>query len=127
MIYLEILISYHSKVPIYEQIVTQIKSKVLRGEVLSGEALPPIRLLAKELGVSIITVKKAYEVLQKEGIIVSLVGKGTIISEINSDSVKENFENELRNKMENLLKHSEDNGLSIEEIKMIIEDILKER
>ena len=66
---LEILISNASGLPIYEQITTQIKQKILSGELAAGEALPSIRALAKDLRISVITTKRAYEELEREGLI----------------------------------------------------------
>ena len=73
---MDIKISNAGGVPIYEQIVTQIKAKIIAGELREGDALPSMRLLAKELRISVITTKRAYEELEREGFIVSMTGKG---------------------------------------------------
>ncbi|WMJ87373.1 GntR family transcriptional regulator [Anaerocolumna sp. MB42-C2] len=76
---MEILISFKSSVPIYEQIGNQVKDAVLKGDLKEGEILPSVRGLAKDLGVSILTVQKAYDVLQKDRIIESVKGKGNYV------------------------------------------------
>ena len=101
---LEILISYHSKVPIYEQIFKQISNKILSGELPPGASLPAIRVLAKDLGVSIITVKKAYELLQSQHLINSVVGKGTIVSKLSSDFIEDSIRKQLEKKIDEVIE-----------------------
>lgn len=74
---------------IYEQIVNQLKSAIVSGELTAGEALPSIRSLAADLAVSVITTKRAYEELEKEGLIRSVAGKGFYVCEYNTDYLKE--------------------------------------
>ena len=90
-IYMDIIISNSSGVPIYEQIEEQIKSQIMTGELVEGEALPSMRTLAKDLKISIITTKRAYEDLERDGFIESVTGKGSFVKGINSDMVKENM------------------------------------
>ena len=88
---MDIIISNSSGVPIYEQIEEQIKSQIISGELVEGDALPSMRVLAKELKISIITTKRAYEGLERDGFIESVTGKGSFVKGINSDIVKENM------------------------------------
>lgn len=88
---MDIIISNSSGVPIYEQIEEQIKSQIMTGELVEGEALPSMRTLAKDLKISIITTKRAYEDLERDGFIESVTGKGSFVKGINSDMVKENM------------------------------------
>lgn len=88
---MDIIISNSSGVPIYEQIEEQIKSQIMSGELVEGDALPSMRVLAKDLKISIITTKRAYEDLERDGFIESVTGKGSFVKEINSDIVKENM------------------------------------
>lgn len=88
---MDIIISNISGVPLYEQIEEQIKRQIMTGELHEGEALPSMRILAKELKISIITTKRAYEDLERDGFIVSVTGKGSFVKGINSDIVKENM------------------------------------
>ena len=88
---MDIIISKSSGVTIYEQIEEQIKSQIISGELVEGDALPSMRVLAKELKISIITTKRAYEELERDGFIESVTGKGSFVKGINSDIVKENM------------------------------------
>lgn len=88
---MDIIISNSSGVPIYEQIKEQIKNQIMTGELAEGDALPSMRVLAKELKISIITTKRAYEDLEKDGFIYSIMGKGSFVKGINSDIVRENM------------------------------------
>ena len=75
---MEILISNASGLPIYEQITTQIKQKILSGELAAGEALPSIRALAKDLRISVITTKRAYDELEREGLVCTVAGRAAL-------------------------------------------------
>ena len=81
---MEILISHKSSEPIYEQICTQIKDMVLTGKLIPGDMITSVRTLAKELGIGVLTVQKAYDRLQQEGVIETVVGKGTYITDENT-------------------------------------------
>ena len=86
---MDIIITNNSDKPIYDQIKEQIKGMILSGELKEGDALPSMRLLAKELRISIITTKRAYEELEREGYIESYTGKGSFVKGINHDVVRE--------------------------------------
>lgn len=86
---MEILISNSSGKPIYEQITAQMKNMILNGTLKPGDALPSMRLLAKELRISVITTKRAYEDLEREGFITTVVGKGSFVREANVELVRE--------------------------------------
>ncbi|MCR5634631.1 MAG: GntR family transcriptional regulator [Lachnospiraceae bacterium] len=88
---MNIILSNSSRVPIYEQIEEQIKSQIMTGDIKEGDALPSMRVLAKDLKISIITTKRAYEDLERDGFIESVTGKGSFVKGINSDIVKENM------------------------------------
>lgn len=96
---MEIIISNSSGVPIYEQIKDQIKMKIVSNELKSGELLPSIRSLAKDLRCSVITTKNAYEELVSEGYVITIPSKGFYVAEINMDVALE----EQLNKIESLL------------------------
>jgi GntR family transcriptional regulator len=89
VIALNIIISNTADVPIYQQIVGQIRDAVLRGELLEGELLPSIRALARDLRISVITTKRAYDDLEQEGYIVSVSGKGSYVAERNPELLHE--------------------------------------
>ncbi|NLK74713.1 MAG: GntR family transcriptional regulator [Clostridiales bacterium] len=86
---MNILISNSSDKPIYEQIASQIKQMIINGELEAGAPLPSMRVLAKELRISVITTKRAYEDLERDGFIYSVVGKGTYVAEKNLEFVRE--------------------------------------
>lgn len=86
---MEIIISSNTSKPIYEQITSQIKAMIMSGELQTGEAIPSMRALAKSLHVSVITVQKAYEDLQRDGFIETTVGRGSFVSAQNKDFFQE--------------------------------------
>ncbi len=86
---MDIIISNASGKPIYEQIITQIKNQILSGALAEGDALPSIRLLAKELRISVITTKRAYEDLERDGFIETFPGKGSFVARKNLDFLRE--------------------------------------
>ena len=86
---MDIKISNAGGVPIYEQIVSQVKAKIIAGELREGDALPSMRLLAKELRISVITTKRTYEELEREGFIVSMTGKGSFVAGRDLEFVRE--------------------------------------
>ena len=86
---MDIIISNSSSSPIYEQITRQIKDHILQGELKAGDALPSMRVLAKELRISLITTKRAYEELERDGFIETVPGKGCFVSEKNTEFLRE--------------------------------------
>ena len=82
---MDIFINNHASIPIYEQISSQIKAMIINGDLKAGEALPSIRGLAKSLHISVLTVQKSYDVLQKDGFIETTAGKGCFVSVQNQD------------------------------------------
>lgn len=123
---MDILISSDSSVKLYEQIENQIKDQILKGQLKAGEMLPSIRMLAKELKVSIITTKRAYEELEKEGFIETVVGKGTFVSSANSERLKEAAMAEMENRLEEVIVSAKSLGLSLDECIEILKDIYEE-
>ncbi len=113
---MNIIISNSSGQPIYEQIVSQIKSLIITGELNEGESLPSMRLLAKELRISVITTKRAYEELEREGFIVSFTGKGSFVAGKNIDLVKEHLLKEIENHMQEIVKLSDSCGIKLDEL-----------
>lgn len=99
---MHIHISNSGDTPIYEQIVSQIKNLIMKNNLREGEALPSIRFLAKELRISVITTKRAYEELEKSGFITTVAGKGSFVSIKNKAIVKE----EQLKQIENLMKRA---------------------
>lgn len=113
---MRISISNTGVTPIYEQIVTQIKAAILQGELLPGDMLPSMRMLAKELRISVITTKRAYEELEREGLIVSHTGKGSFVAEGNLESIREARYRELEAGIIQLIRLARDTGLTLTEL-----------
>lgn len=86
---MDIIIRNTGDVPIYEQIVRQIKAQILRGELKEGDVLPSMRLLAKDLRISVITTKRAYEELEREDFIITIPGKGCFVAPQNPELLRE--------------------------------------
>lgn len=124
---MQILISNSSKEAIYNQIKNQIKEKVLSGDLKEGDALPSMRKLAMDLHISVITTKRAYEELEKEGFIYSIVGKGSFIAEQNADMMKEKKLTTIEEKLIEVIANSKELGLSLKEIKEWITILYEER
>lgn len=111
-----ISISNTSNIPIYEQITKQIKEQIINGTLAPGEPLPSIRNLAKELQISVITTKRAYEELEKEGFIVTLPGKGSFVAETNTEFIKEQQIKKIEDLIENAVSIAKSLGLKKEDI-----------
>ena len=101
---MNIIINNSSGLPIYEQIANQVKNMIISGGLNEGDALPSMRILAKELRISVITTKRAYEELERDGFIYSIMGKGSFVAGKNMELVKEE---QLRTIEENLQKAAE--------------------
>lgn len=113
---MKIIISNSSGEPIYEQIVSQLKSSIINGEINSGDSLPSIRNLAKELQISVITTKRAYEELEKEGFIVTVAGKGSFVAPQNKELLREEKLKIIEEKLQEVVLESKILNLSIDEI-----------
>ncbi len=124
---MHILISNSSKETIYNQIKNQIKEKVLAGALKEGDALPSMRQLAKDLHISVITTKRAYEELEKEGFIYSIVGKGSFIAEQNEDVIREKKLTTIEEKLLEVIANSKEVGLTLPEIKEWMTILYEER
>lgn len=123
---LNIIINNSSSEALYEQISKQIMNEILNLNIKSGEALPSIRALAKELKVSIITTKRAYEELEKAGFTKTIVGKGTFVSDTSNNRLKEAAISEIENKLEEAIVFSKSIGLSKEELLEIFISLYEE-
>lgn len=116
---MEIIISAKSSIPIYEQITAQIKSLIVAGELVDEELLPSVRNLARQLHISVITVKRAYEDLQNEGFIKTVVGKGTFV--IAQDNTKtEEINIVIEEKLSEVVDLAKKNGIKLEMLQEII-------
>lgn len=123
---MNIVISNSGEIPIYEQIASQIKSAVIAGEVKPGEPLPSLRFLAKELRVSMISTKRAYEELEREGYITSVPGKGSFAAEINRELLREEQYKRLEEHLNEAVDAARTAGISLGEMKELLETLYEE-
>jgi len=112
---MNIALSNTSEKPIYQQIFEQISSQILKGELESGYSLPPIRQAAIELGISIITVKKAWEELERSGLIYTVTGKGCFVVELSPDNMLQKRNEMILKQMVESASYYKSFGLTIEE------------
>lgn len=123
---MKIVILPQGTMAIYEQIVNQLKNAIVTGELKAGEALPSIRSLAAELGVSVITTKRAYEELEKEGLIRSVAGKGFYVCEYNTDYLREKQLMMLEKRLGEVISEAKRAGLGCDELLEMVEALYKE-
>ena len=113
---MNLIISNSSGKPIYEQITDQIKTSILSGELQEGQALPSMRALARDLRISVITTKRAYEELEREGFIVSLTGKGSFVAGKDLEFVREEHLRQIEELMGRIVELAAGCDLSCEEL-----------
>lgn len=123
---MNIVISNSDKRPIYEQIQEQIKEEILSGRLKEGELLPSMRVLAKELRISIITTKRAYDELEKEGFISTVQGKGSFVSKKNKGLIQEEYLKKIEENLIEAIKISKYAEISEEELFLILKTLYKE-
>ncbi len=116
-----IILSNSSDEPIYQQIVSQIKAQIMSGELAAGEALPSMRMLAQQLRISVITTKRAYEELEKDGFIETIAGKGCYVKTQNTDFLREESVRQTEEMLAKACEKARMCGLSLEEMKEILE------
>ena len=112
---MEIFLSNAGQEPIYAQIARQIKQQILSGQLRAGEPLPSIRLLAKELRISVITTKRAYEELEADGFIVTQAGRGSFVAAQNLALLREEHLKKMENCLQNAVDAARLGGISCEE------------
>ena len=122
---MNIIINHSSMVPIYEQIVDAVKTQIRKGELKEDENLPSVRMLAKDLKISALTVKKAYDALEEEGFAITIHGKGTYITAANTELLLEEQKKEIEADLEKAVFKGRRCGISDEELKNLLELILE--
>ena len=122
---MEILISNSSGVPIYAQITGQIKAKIYSGELKEGEMLPSIRLLARQLRISVITTKRAYEDLEGEGLIYTLPGKGSFVAAQNPALRREEALRAVEEHLQGAIDAARGGGISPDEVRETLNLLLE--
>lgn len=123
---MEIIISNSNRKPIYDQIESQIKDMIMIGTLKEGDALPSMRLLAKELRISVITTKRAYEELERDGFIETVTGRGSFVARKNLELIKEE---QLRRAEEYLLESvdvAKSSGITLDELINILSALYEE-
>ena len=123
---MKIIINNSSMQPIYEQILGQIKNYIMHGELKEEEMLPSVRSLAKDLRVSALTVKKAYDTLEQEGFVITVHGKGSFVACANQEIMLEEKKKEVEADLEMAIRKGRSCGMSNQEIAELFELILEE-
>lgn len=123
---MELIIRNAGDVPIYEQITRQIKSHILQGELKEGDALPSMRLLAKDLRISVITTKRAYEELERDGFITTVPGKGCFVAPQNPGLAREDAMRRMEEKLSEAVTIGKVAGLSLSEMSEALEILYRE-
>ena len=118
--YMNIIITNSAGVPIYEQICSQIKGLIMSGKLKEGDPLPSMRTLAQDLRVSVITTKKAYELLERDGLIESYTGKGSFVAAKNPELLREQNLKEIEGYLQKAADIARTSGVSLEEITDIL-------
>ena len=113
---MNIIISNSSGKPIYEQITSQIKNCIITGELKPGDALPSMRLLAKELRISVITTKRSYNDLEQEGFIETITGKGSFVADRDISIIREGSLRMAEEHLSRAVEIARENGIALEEL-----------
>ena len=120
------IISNSSNIPLYEQVKEQIKNKIVSNELKTGELLPSIRSLAKDLRISVITTKNAYEELEREGYVETIPGKGTYVANKNKELIKEEQLQKIEGLIDTAVSIAKISGISKEEIREMLDILFEE-
>ncbi|MDD6572039.1 MAG: GntR family transcriptional regulator [Thermoflexaceae bacterium] len=123
---MKIIVNNSSMQPIYEQIVEQVKGLIMKGTLKEEELLPSVRTLAKDLRVSTLTVKKAYDALEQEGFIITVHGKGSFVACANQNIMLEEKKKEVEADLEMAIRKGRSCGMSNQEITDLFQIILEE-
>ena len=123
---MKIIINSSSMVPIYEQIMDQIKARITAGDLKENDILPSVRTLAKDLKISALTVKKAYDNLEQDGFTVTVHGKGTYVAAANTERMLEEQRREVEEGIEKAVEKCRRCGMSDEEIRELFELIMED-
>ena len=124
---MHIILNHSSMVPIYEQLMEQIKSDIIQSELKEGEALPSVRTLAGELRISALTVKKAYDKLEEEGFVTTVHGKGTYVSASDKQLALEARQKAIEDDFDKVIDRALSLGMKKEEISEVVKLILDEK
>ena len=123
---MNLIVNHSSMWPIYDQIADQVKDQIMHGKLAAGEALPSVRTLAKELKVSALTVKKAYDTLEAEGFIHTVHGKGSFVAFADQSLMLEEKKKEVEADLERAIRKGRSCGRSDEEIAQLFQIVLED-
>ena len=123
---MDIIISNSSGKPIYEQIADQVKEQIMAGALAAGDALPSMRLLAKELRISVITTKRAYEELERDGFLENVPGKGCFVAPQNRELLREAQLRRVEEKLTQAIDEARRGAVSLEELKEMLTELYQE-
>ena len=123
---MDIIISNSSGKPIYEQIADQVKEQIMAGALAAGDALPSMRLLAKELRISVITTKRAYEELERDGFLENVPGKGCFVAPQNRELLREAQLRRVEEKLIQAIEEARRGAVSLEELKEMLTELYQE-
>ena len=123
---MDITVSNSTKEPIYEQVANQIKKQIINQQLKPGEGLPSIRKLAADLHISVITTKRAYDELEKEGFIETVIGKGCFVSRENKEFIREKKIRMVEEKLSDVIKDSRVLNIGLQGLKMMLEVLYRE-
>ncbi len=123
---MNLIINNSSMTPIYEQIVVQMKDKIISGQLKPDVMLPSVRTLSKDLSISALTVKKAYDAMEQEGYIVTVHGKGSFVANINPNIAMEEKQKEVEKLFEQGIRKARECGMSKEDTQNLFEVVLSD-
>ena len=123
---MELIIRNTTNQPIYEQIYAQIKAQIIAGKLSPGEALPSIRSLAKDLRISVITTKRAYEELERDGFLENVPGKGCFVAPQNRELLREAQLRRVEEKLTQAIEEARRGAVSLEELKEMLTELYQE-
>lgn len=123
---MNIILNNSSMVPIYEQLMAQIKASVIGGDIKAGDALPSVRTMAAELKISALTVKKAYDKLEEEGFVVTVHGKGSYIAETDTQLAEEARRLEIEKHLDESVSRARAFGMSPDDIRKLVDILLED-
>lgn len=125
MVCIDIILTNSGEIPIYQQIVDQIKAAILRGDLGADQPLPSIRVLAKELQISVITTKRAYEDLEKGGLIYTIPGKGSFVAEHDACRLEESKRSLVEEQLQEVIRAAKAMGVSKSDLSKIFKSLME--
>lgn len=123
---MNIIINHSSMVPIYEQIVDVVKTQIRKGELKEDENLPSVRMLAKELKISALTVKKAYDALEEEGFVITIHGKGSFVAFADQGLMLEEKKKKVEADLEMAIRKGKSCGMTDQELLELFQIVLED-